>query len=48
MEPNRIDSDHGHGNASFDPHIDSILMDDDPTKPCPNEAKNFDPTQEST
>ena len=47
MEPNRNDSDHGLGNASFDPHIDSIPMDDDPIEPHPYEVEFFDPTQES-
>ena len=47
MEPSRNDSDHGLENASFDPHIDSIPMDDDLTKPRSHETKFFDPTQES-
>ena len=44
MEPNCNDSDHGLGNASFDPHIDSIPMDNDPTEPSSHEVEFFDPT----
>ena len=44
MEPSCNDSDHGFGNASFDPHIDSILMDNDSTRPPPHKVEFFDPT----
>ena len=47
MEPSRNDSNHGLGNASFDPYIDSIPMDDDPTEPRPHEAEFVDLTQKS-
>ena len=45
MEPNRNDSDHGLENASFDPHIDSILMDNDSTRPPPHKVEFFDLTK---
>ena len=47
MEPSHNDSNHGLGNASNDSHIDSIPMDDDPTKPRPHEVKFFDLIHES-
>ena len=47
MEPSCNDSNHGLENASFDPHIDSILMDDDPTEPCLHETDFFNLTQKS-
>ena len=44
MEPSHNDLNHGLGNASFNPHIDSIPMDDDPTEPRPHKVEFFDPT----
>ena len=41
MELSSNDSNYELGNASFDPHIDSISMDDDPTKPPLHEEQNF-------
>ena len=38
MEPTHNDSDHGLGNASFDPHFESIPMDDEPTQTRPLEV----------
>ena len=47
MEPSHNDSDLRLANASFDPHIDSNLMDDDPIEPRPLEVEFYEPTKES-
>ena len=47
MEPTHNDSNHELGNASFDLHIDSNPMNDDPIEPRPMEVEFYESTEES-
>ena len=47
MEPSHNDSDHELGYVSFDDHIKSNPMDDEPIKTRPFEASFYEPTEAS-